>query len=116
MGGGADWEVIWYIWQMLDETYGNTWYPRWRWIQYNRWKDNPQKELTFEETFEDMSIAVGEDLFPFIKSLGISLAREKMGPVDFNGKQIELKSARIKAKAPSRIILDPIGDYTKDLQ
>lgn len=116
MGGGADWEVIWYIWQMLDETYGNTWYPRWRWIQYNRWKDDPQRELTFEETFEDMSIAVGEDLFPFIKSLGISLAREKMGPVDFNGKQIELKSARIKAKAPSRIILDPIGDYTKDLQ
>ena len=115
-GGGADWEVIWYIWQMLDETYGNTWYPRWRWIQYNRWKDEPQKQLTFEETFEDMSIAVGEDLFPFIKSLGISLNRNQMEVVNFNGKQIRLKPARVKVKAPSSIVLNPIGDYTKELQ
>lgn len=116
VGGGADWEVIWYIWQMLDETYGNTWYPRWRWIQYNRWKNEPQRQLTFEETFEDMSIAVGEDLFLFINSLGISLDRKKMGTVDFNDKQIDLKPTRIKIKSPSKIQLDSIGDYTKELQ
>ena len=115
LGKGADWAMTWYIWQMMDETYGSTWYPRWRWIQYNRWKDEPQKELTFEETFEDMSIAVGEDLFPFIRSIGVSLNRNKMGTVYFNGEKINLKPARIRAKAPSKIILEPAGDYTKEL-
>lgn len=116
VGKGADWALTWYIWQMMDETYGNTWYPRWRWIQYNRWKDEPQKQLTFEETFEDMSIAVGEDLFPFINSLGVSLSRKNMGTVEYNGEKITLKPARVKAKAPSRIVLDPIGDYKQELK
>ena len=63
----------------------------------------------------DTSIAVGEDLFPFIRSIGVSLNRNKMGTVYFNGEKINLKPARIRAKAPSKIILEPAGDYTKEL-
>src|SRR5262249_4746120 len=59
------WGKIWWTWQKLDDRYGTTWYPRWRWVQSTRWSDDPNRELSFEETIEDMSIAVGEDLFPF---------------------------------------------------
>ena len=58
---GHDYLMTWYIWQKLDDRYGPTWYPRWRWVQDQRWKDQPDKKLTLEETIEDISVAVGED-------------------------------------------------------
>ncbi len=49
----------------FDDTYGNTWYARWKHIQYTRWKNDPMRLLTWEEMIEDMSLATGHDLFPF---------------------------------------------------
>ena len=36
-GKGKDWTKIWWVWQKLDDRYGPTWYPRWRWVQHTRW-------------------------------------------------------------------------------
>ena len=58
--GGGGWTKMWYIWNKLDDRYGPTWYPRWRWVQSMRWANEPGKRLTWDETVEDMSIACGE--------------------------------------------------------
>lgn len=112
---GADWTKLWYIWQRMDDTYGPTWYPRWKLIQYQRWADDPKRNLTWEETIEDMSIAVGEDLFPFFVELNTNLKRNMMGEVEFQGKKITLPKANIAIVAPGNVKLGPIGDYKKPL-
>ena len=111
MGKGADWSKIWYIWQRLDDLYGPTWYPRWKHTQYTRWADEPRRRLTFEESIEDMSIAVGEDLFPFFIELNTSLDRKEMGKVRFAGEELSLPPADIPVIAPGKVRLEPIGDY-----
>lgn len=113
---GADWHKLWYIWQRLDDTYGPTWYPRWKMIQYERWADDPKRKLTWEETIEDMSIAVGEDLFPFFVELNTSLKRNTMGEVEYQGKKISLTKANIAIVAPGNVKLEPVGDYKKPLK
>lgn len=42
-------------------------YPRWMYIQHTRWSETSDKKLTWEKSVEDMSIAVGKDLFPFLQ-------------------------------------------------
>ena len=116
-GHGKDWGKSWIIWQKMDDVYGPTWYPRWRNIQYTRWMETPEKVLTWEETVEDMSIAVGEDLFPFFRALGTSLDREKCGEITFNGEKLTLPVARIDAKTPpGKVNLSNIGDWSKPLE
>lgn len=102
---------LWYIWQRLDDTYGNTWYPRWKYIQHTRWKDTPARLLSWEEMVEDMSLATGHDLFPFFIALNTSLDREEMGEVLYKGKKIRLNKAIIPITEPGKVCLDPIGDY-----
>ena len=115
-GHGKDWGKSWIIWQKMDDVYGPTWYPRWRNIQYTRWMDTPEKVLTWEETVEDMSIAVGEDLFPFFRALNTSLDREVCGELLFNGEKITLPAARIDATTPpGKVNLSAIGDWSKPL-
>jgi hypothetical protein len=115
-GKGKDWGKSWIIWQKMDDVYGPTWYPRWRNIQYTRWMDTPEKVLTWEETVEDMSIAVGEDLFPFFRALNTSLDREVCGELLFNGEKITLPAARIDATTPpGKVNLSAIGDWSKPL-
>ena len=115
-GKGKDWGKSWVIWQKMDDVYGPTWYPRWRNIQYTRWMDTPEKVLTWEETVEDMSIAVGEDLFPFFRALNTSLDREVCGELLFNGEKITLPAARIDATTPpGKVNLSAIGDWSKPL-
>ncbi len=115
-GKGKDWRKIWVIWQKMDDTYGPTWYPRWKQIQYTRWADDPKRQLTWEETVEDMSIAVGEDLFPLFCALNTSLGREQMGEVEFGGKKINLSPTRIDPwAAPGKVRLEPIGNYKEPL-
>jgi len=70
--------MIWYVWQKFDDRYGPTWYPRWRWVQQQRWAGEPGRKLTWEETITDMSIAVGEDLFPFFAKTGKALSIERL--------------------------------------
>lgn len=112
---GHDRLMIWYVWQKLDDRYGPTWYPRWRWVQDRRWKDDPGRELTWEESIEDMSIAVGEDLFPFFAKTGKELSRDRFERAEFMGGVIELPVAPIEPTPPGNVRLDAIGDYTQPI-
>jgi hypothetical protein len=114
-GNGAEWLKIWWVFQKLDERYGPTWYPRWRWVQYTRWADTPDKQLTWDETVEDMSIAVGEDLFPFFRKIGTTLKRDRLESIEFQGETIELPAAQIDITMAGEARLGEIGDYTKPL-
>ena len=95
-GKGKDWLKVWWIWQKLDDRYGPTWYPRWRWVQSIRWQDTPDRRLTWDETVEDMSIAVGEDLFPFFRRIGTSLKKDRFPETVFRGEPIELPVASLE--------------------
>ena len=112
---GHDLLMIWYVWQKFDDRYGPTWYPRWRWVQGERWKDDPTRRLTWEESNEDMSIAVGEDLFPFFRKTGKDLSRERFEKAEFMGRTMTLPLAPIEPTPPGNVCLDPIGDYTKPI-
>ena len=114
---GKEWTygMIWYAWQKLDDRYGPTWYPRWRWVQSQRWTHDPDRELTWEESIEDMSIAVGEDLFPFFIATGKKLEKARFPSATFLGETIEFPVAPIKLTPPGDVRLGVIGDYTKPL-
>ena len=115
-GKGREWTKIWWVWQKLDDRYGSTWYPRWRWVQHTRWQDQPGKRLTWDETVEDMSIAVGEDLFPFFRKIGTSLAKDRFPRATFQGSNIELSAAPIAPTPAGPVCLDPIGDYRRPVE
>lgn len=112
---GQEWSKTWYIWQKLDDRYGPAWYPRWKWVQHTRWANDAKRRLTWEETVEDMSIACGEDLFPFFHAVGTSLDRENIGEIEFQGEKLSLKPTPLRATAPGPVRLDDIGDYKKPI-
>ena len=60
---------------------------------------------------EDMSIAVGEDLFPFLNKAGLSLNKKTMGTVSFEGKEITLDIAPIDTRKAGKVQLQQIEDY-----
>jgi hypothetical protein len=95
-GYGKDWIKTWYIWQKIDDRYGPSWYPKWKWVQHTRWKDDPEHHLSWDEMVEDMSIAVGEDLFPFFIKVGTTLAKKRLEQIEFQGKIIRLRVAPIE--------------------
>ncbi|MBC8870418.1 MAG: hypothetical protein H8E44_13430 [Planctomycetes bacterium] len=110
-GKGKEWTKIWWVWQKLDDRYGPTWYPRWRWVQHTRWQVEPGKRLTWDETVEDMSIAVGEDLFPFFRKIGTTLDKERFPRATFQGKPIALPPASLDVTPAGSVRLGPIGDH-----
>jgi len=112
-GKGKDWTKTWYIWQKLDDRYGPTWYPRWKYIQHTRWQDDPDHRLSWTEMVEDWCIAVGEDLFPFMKAAGTTLERERLERIEFNGKILELPIAPIEVTPAGPVQIGVIGDYKK---
>ena len=112
---GTAWNKVWYIWQKLDDRYGPEWYPRWRWIQNNRWADTPAKNLTWDEMVEDMSIAVGEDLFPFFIKLGTTLQKNNIGEIVYAGETLKLKEAPIELTLAGNVRIEDITDYTKPI-
>lgn len=114
-GKGKDWTKIWWVWQKLDDRYGPTWYPRWRWVQHTRWQDQTERRLTLEETVEDMSIAVGEDLFGFFRKIGTTLNKERSAQAEFGGQTIDLPVAPIEIGPAGPVRLEPIGDYREPL-
>ena len=114
-GKGKDWTKIWWVWQKLDDRYGPTWYPRWRWVQHTRWKHQPDRRLSWDETVEDMSIAVGEDLFPFFRKIGTTLDKERFERAVFEGKTIPLPVAPLEVTAAGPVRLEPIGDYREPI-
>ncbi len=115
-GGGNVWRKLWYIWQKLDDRYGTTWYPRWRWVQHTRWENDCDRRLSVEEMVEDMSIAVGEDLFPFFRELGTTLSKARFPEAEFNGRRLTLPPAPLDAGPAGNARLEPIGDYTQPLR
>ncbi len=113
---GQQWTKAWYIWQKLDDRYGPTWYPRWRWVQHTRWQDDPQHRLSWEDMIEDMSIAVGEDLFPFFHLLGTSLSVHRLEQTEFLGQTLTLNIAPFNLSPAGPVNIDPIGDHTLSLR
>ncbi|MHC4626984.1 MAG: hypothetical protein ACYTDV_08395 [Planctomycetota bacterium] len=114
-GKGKDWTKIWWAWQKLDDRYGPTWYPRWRWVQHSRWRHEPDRKLSMDETVEDMSIAVGEDLFPFFRKIGTTLSKGRFARAVFDGQTIELPVAPLDTRAAGPVRLEPIGNYKEPL-
>ncbi len=114
-GKGKDWIKTWWIWQKLDDRYSSAWYPRWKYVQHMRWHDEPAHRLSWDEMVEDMSIAVGEDLFPFLNSAGLSLEKQRLETIVFNGKKLKLDVAPIEVTAAGKVNLETIGDYKKGL-
>jgi hypothetical protein len=110
---GKGWTKLWFIWQKLDERYGPTWYPRWMWIKNVRWQDDPSYRLTWDEVVEDMSIACGEDLFPFFRKLGTTLGKERFPEVVFQGKKTELPPASLPVERAGPARTEAIGDFRK---
>ena len=114
-GNGAGWTKEWWVFQKLDDRFGPTWYPRWYWVRCTRWADDPGHQETWDEMVEDMSIAVGEDLFPFYRRIGTTLTRERLERIEFEGQMLELPVCPLDDGPAGNVCLDPIGDYTKPL-
>ena len=114
-GKGKEWTKLWWVWQKLDDRYGPTWYPRWRWVQYTRWQDEPSKRLSWDETIEDMSIAVGEDLFPFFRKIGTTLEKGRFAEAEFMGEKLRLPVALLDTSPAGSVRLEAIGDFRKPL-
>ncbi len=114
-GKGKDWVKTWWIWQKLDDRYGPAWYPRWKWVQHTRWQDNPGHRLSWDEMAEDMSIAVGEDIFPFLNEAGLSLQRKRLASIGFQGEELSLDVAPITVSKAGKVRLEEIGDYKNEL-
>jgi hypothetical protein len=109
-GKGANWQKEWFLFQKLDDRYGPRWYPRWRWVQHTRWKDDPRHDLTWDEMVEDMSIAVGEDLFPFFDQAGLSLKKQRLETIEFQGAMMTLPVAPIDYTPAGPVRIEEIGD------
>ncbi len=115
---GANWSIwdkLFFVFQKLDERYGTTWYPRWVWVKSTRWRNTPGRMLTWDEVVEDMSIAVGEDLYPFFRALGTSLAHDRCGSIQFQGKPVDLPPAPLGLDRCGPLRFEPAGDYTRPL-
>ncbi|MFH0760269.1 MAG: hypothetical protein V2A67_02045 [Bacteroidota bacterium] len=108
-GYGKDWIKTWYIWQKLDDRYGPGWYPYWKYVQHTRWKNDPEHRLTWDEMVEDMSIAVGEDLFPFFRKLGTTLQKSRLEQIEYNGTTIKLPVAPIEVTPAGAVRIEAIG-------
>ena len=115
-GYGKDWTKTWYIWQKLDDRYGPTWYPRWKYIQHTRWQNDPEHRLSWDEMVEDMSIAVGEDLFPFMKKVGTTLEKDRPEEIEFNGEVLHFDVALIEPTKGGNVRIEPIGDYKQEIE
>ena len=115
-GKGPEWTKQWYIFQKIEDRFGPTWYPRWYWVRNTRWAKEPGRRETWEEMVEDMSIAVGEDLFPFFRQVGTSLKRERLERIEFQGQTLTLPVCPLDDGPAGKVCLDPIGDYTQPLK
>ena len=112
--GGTAWHKMWTVWQLMDERYSSTWYPRWLWVKNERWANDPLHVLSWDEVVEDMSIAVGEDQFPFFKAIGTTLTKERFPKAVFQGRKLTLSVSGLTVrKADPKPRIEPCGDYRK---
>lgn len=112
--GGIGWTKIWTVWHLLEERYGSTWYPRWIWVRNERWASEPRRQLSWDNVVEDMSLAAGEDLFPFFREIGTTLSKERAGELEFRGQRVSLPIAGIRVRPLSLVPrVEPCGDVRK---
>lgn len=78
-----------------------------------RWQDDPDRRLTWDEVVEDMSIACGEDLFPFFQKLGTSLGTKRFSTVVFQGQAIELPPASLAVERTGPARTEAIGEFRR---
>jgi hypothetical protein len=64
---------------------------------------------------EDMSIAAGEDLFPFFHKIGTTLEKDRLGEVEFMGETLKLPVAPIDTESAGSVRLEAIRDFRKPL-
>ena len=64
---------------------------------------------------EDMSIAVGEDIFPFFNKTGTVLEIKRLPSIEFEGKVIHLEEAPLETTSAGSVRLEAIGDYKNPL-
>ncbi|MCX7800532.1 MAG: hypothetical protein N2109_09345 [Fimbriimonadales bacterium] len=112
---GQAWTKLWWLWQKLDERYGPTWYVRWMWVKNTRWDSEPERALSWDDVVEDMSLAVGEDLFPMMRRIGTTLSRDRWPEGEFQGRRIRLAPAEFDLTPAGDPITEPIGDWRKPL-
>ena len=62
-----------------------------------------------------MSIAVGEDLFPFFCRIGTTLDKKRFERAVFEGKTMDLPVAPLEVTPAGPVRLEPIGDYKKPI-
>lgn len=113
--GAAEWRKLFWVLQKLDDRYGTTWYPRWLWVKNTRWRDDPTRVLSWDDVVQDMSIAVGEDLFPFFRRIGTSLRTERLSEAEFQGRKLSLPIARLEVDQVGPPRLEPAGDFRQPL-
>ena len=63
-----------------------------------------------------MSIAVGEDLFPFFRQIGTTLSKDRFPRANFQGETLDLPAAPIAVGPAGPVRLDPIDDYRRPLK
>ncbi|MCC7491755.1 MAG: hypothetical protein IT204_05385 [Fimbriimonadaceae bacterium] len=115
-GYGGSWTKMWWVWQKLDDRYGPTWYPRWYWVRSTRWAADPGHRESWDEMVESLSIAVGEDLFPWFGQMGTRLQRQRLERIEFQGRTMELAVAPLDLGPGGKVNLEPIGDYRQPLK
>ncbi|MHC4566101.1 MAG: hypothetical protein ACYTE3_10130, partial [Planctomycetota bacterium] len=74
-----------------------------------------RRRLSLDETVEDMSIAVGEDLFRFFREIGTTLNKERFAQAMFDGQTIDLPIAPLEIGPAGPVRLEPIGNYKKPI-
>ena len=62
-----------------------------------------------------MSIAVGEDLFPFFRKIGTTLSKERFAQAVFEGKRMDLPVAPLEVTPAGPVRLEPIGHCKEPL-
>ena len=67
------WSKLWTIWEILEYRYGEMWYAKWMKTIHETYKDDPHHIMSWQEVVVTMSNAIGEDLFPLMRSFGTSV-------------------------------------------
>ena len=80
---------------------------RWIWAKNERWRNEPDRKLSWDEVVEDMSVAVGEDLFPFFRDFGTTLGRSRWPSTIVGGVKLELPAAQIAVSPAGKRVWSP---------
>ncbi len=79
---GKAWEKVWFLWSLLDDRYGEQWYPNWLGHLHRKYAADPTHHLTMDEYIISVSESVGEDVSPLFELFGTSVGeRAPLPPI-----------------------------------